>query len=178
MYSLFTRQLLMGAGHCPWGEFTDWNVCNIYGCVCLASRYHAMLRPRTFCRFGTLPATLPPCQYSWIVLKETLCRPTTFGKIPNIVGMLPKVPHLSPISHNWPHTYLCDHNWPRKGTFSWIFDSDRWPLTLGHRKISLLSRLKSFFMPNMEVIGQTVVFCGRLKELVVMCLSQMLQRKL
>ena len=25
-----TRQLPMGAGHCPWGGFTDWNVCNIH----------------------------------------------------------------------------------------------------------------------------------------------------
>ncbi len=26
-----TRQLLMGAGHCPWGRYTDRNVCNILG---------------------------------------------------------------------------------------------------------------------------------------------------
>ena len=32
----------MGAGHCPWGGFTDWNVCNIHG---EARRYRAMLRP-------------------------------------------------------------------------------------------------------------------------------------
>ena len=33
-----THQLPMGAGHCPWGGFTDWNVCNIDGEVRLASR--------------------------------------------------------------------------------------------------------------------------------------------
>ncbi len=26
-----TRQLPMGAGHCPWGGHTDWNVSNIHG---------------------------------------------------------------------------------------------------------------------------------------------------
>ena len=26
-----TRQLPMGAGHCPWDGYTDWIVCNIHG---------------------------------------------------------------------------------------------------------------------------------------------------
>ncbi len=27
----YTRQLPMGAGHCPWGGYTDQIVCNIHG---------------------------------------------------------------------------------------------------------------------------------------------------
>ncbi len=43
-----TRQLPMGAGHCQWGGLTDQNICNIYRGAHLASRYRAMLRPRSF----------------------------------------------------------------------------------------------------------------------------------
>ncbi len=30
-YNFYTRQLSIGAGHCPWGGYTDQNVCNIHG---------------------------------------------------------------------------------------------------------------------------------------------------
>ncbi len=35
----YTRQLAIGAGHCPWGGCTDQIVCNIHGEVLLTSRY-------------------------------------------------------------------------------------------------------------------------------------------
>ncbi len=56
--NIWTRQLPMGAGDCQWGGLTDQNVCNIHGDAHLASRYRAMLRPGTFSKFGTLPATM------------------------------------------------------------------------------------------------------------------------
>ncbi len=131
---LETGQMSMGAGHCPLGGFTDWNVCNVHGEVHLASRYRAMLRPRSFSRFDTLPATLAHCQYFRIILEGAPCRPTIF-KVPNIVGTLPKVPHLTLIVHNWPHTYLL---WPKLAQKMHIFvDIWPWPLTLGHKKLFL-----------------------------------------
>ena len=90
-----TRHLPMGAGHCPWGGYTDRNVCNIHEDVRLASRRRTMLQPETFSKFGTLPAKLAPCQYFRIVLEEIPHSPTTFGKMPKIVGTLPKIPHLT-----------------------------------------------------------------------------------
>ncbi len=76
-----TRQLPMLAGHCPLGGNSDRNVCNTHGEVHLALRRRTMLRPRTFSEFGTLPTTLALCQYFHIVLEETPCCPTTFGKM-------------------------------------------------------------------------------------------------
>ncbi len=111
-------------------------------------------------RFGTLPPTMTPCPHSGIILEEASGRPATFGKIPNIVGTLPKVPHLTLIGYNWPHT--CHQDWTRKGTSSWTFALDLWPLSLGHKKISP-SRLRPFFMPDMEAIGQKVLFCGKFR---------------
>ena len=144
----------MGAGHCPWSGCTDWNVCNIHGEVRLASRYRVMLRPRTFSTFGTLPATLAPCQYSRIVLEEAHCRPTPFGKMPNIVGTLPKIPHLTLIGHSWPHTkLLC----PKLAQKRHIFvDNWPWPLTLVYKKISP-SRWRPIMVPNMKALGPTVL---------------------
>ena len=141
------------------GGFTCLNVCNIHGDVLLASRYRAMLRPRTFSWFGTLPARLTPCQYSRIVLEEAPCHSTTLGKIQNIVGTIPKVPHLTLISHNWPHTQAL---WPKlaqKGTFSWIFDLDLWPW------VTKPSRLRPFFMSDMEAIGQKGFILWKVKSL-------------
>ncbi len=85
----------MGAGHCPWGGYTDRIVCNIHTEEHLASRYRAMLRPQTFWKFGTLPATVAICQYWETYLDGDHCRFTTFGKFPKLVGMLPTVPHLT-----------------------------------------------------------------------------------
>ena len=93
--NLSTRQLPMGAAHCQWGRLTDQNVCNIHGDAHLASRYRAMLRPGTFSKFGTLPATLATCQHLETCLEEASCRSLTFGKLPKLVGMLPIVPHLT-----------------------------------------------------------------------------------
>ncbi len=143
----------MGAGHCPWGGYTDRNVCNIHGGY---ASHRAMLRPNTFSGIGTLPAKLAPCHYSRTILEKAPCRPTTFGKMPNIVGTLPKVPHLTLIVHNWPHTSLL---WPKLAQKRHIFvDNWPWPLTfdLGSQKISL-SRMTPIFMPNMEAVGQTVL---------------------
>ena len=50
----WTRQLPMGAGYCQWGGLTDWNICNIYGDVYLASRYRMMLRLWDFYQFWHL----------------------------------------------------------------------------------------------------------------------------
>ncbi len=42
-----TRQLPIGAGHCPWGGHTDRNTCNIHWEVHLASRYpHTKIQVR------------------------------------------------------------------------------------------------------------------------------------
>ncbi len=91
----FTRQLPIGAGHCPWGGHTDWNGCNIHGEVHLASPCCAILRSWTFSKVGTLPATLATCQYWETFLEDAPCPLTTFGKMPKIVGTLPKVPHMT-----------------------------------------------------------------------------------
>ena len=80
-----TRQLPMGAGHCPWGGYTDWIVCNIHGEEHLASRCRAMLRPGTFGKFGILPATLETCQYWETFPDRATCPFATFGKF----GILP-----------------------------------------------------------------------------------------
>ena len=120
----------MGAGHCPWGGHTDRIVCNIDGQVHLASRYRAMLRPWTFSKFGTLPATLATCQYWEIFLKEAPHCPTTFGKMPNIVGTLPKVPHLTLPGPDQSHTELLYPKLAQKISFSSFLTLDLWPLTL------------------------------------------------
>ncbi len=114
----------MGAGHCPWGGYSNRNVCNIDGEVRLTSRYRAMLRPGTFHKFGTLPATLGRSQYYQIVIVETPSCPTTSGKMPRIVGTMPKVPHLFSSVTVDPIPNLCERNWLRKGTFLWIIDLD------------------------------------------------------
>ncbi len=111
---------------------------------------------RIFSTFGTLPAKLPPCQYSRTFLEEAPCRPTTFAKMPNKVGTLPKVPHLTLIVHNWPHTSLL---WPKLAQKRHIFvDNWPWPLTfdLWSQKISL-SRITPMFLPNIEALGQMVL---------------------
>ncbi len=94
----------MGAGHCLWGEYTDRIVCNIDGEVRLASRCRAMLRPGAFHTFGTVPGTVPTCQYLGIFPNEAPCCPTAFGKMPKIVGTLPKVPHLTLPGPDQTHT--------------------------------------------------------------------------
>ncbi len=99
-----TRQLPMGAGHCPWGGYTDRIVCNIHGEVHLASRYRAMLRPGTFSKFGTLPAPLTTCQCLETFLEDAHSCSTTFGVMPNLVGTLPKVPHLTFPGSDRPHS--------------------------------------------------------------------------
>ncbi len=78
--NMITRQLPMGAGHCPWGGYTDRIVCNIHGEEHLASRYRAMLRPGAFGKFGNLPATLETCQYWETFLDRATCCFATFGK--------------------------------------------------------------------------------------------------
>ena len=135
---LFTRQLPMGAGYCPWGGHTDRIVCNIHEEVCPASRYCEMLWPRDFSKFGTLPASLAPCQYSQVILEETPCRITTFGKMPKIVGMLPKVSHRPLTGHNWPHTLPLSPKLAQKRHIS--VDNWPWPLTLCHKKSFLHHR--------------------------------------
>ena len=90
----------MWAGHCPWSEFTDQNVCNIYDDELLASRYHAMLRFGTFSKF----ATMATCQYWEVFPEEEACCLSTFGNMPKIVGTLPKVPHLTIPGPEWTHT--------------------------------------------------------------------------
>ena len=94
----------MGAGHWQCGGFTDRNVCNIHGEELLASRYRAMLRTGTFFKFGTLPATLASCQYYETFIEEADCCSTTFGKLPELVGMLPIVPYLTLPGPEWSHT--------------------------------------------------------------------------
>ena len=101
----WTRQLPMEAGHCPWGGYTDRILCNVDRQVRLASRCRAMLQPGTFPTFGTLPGTMATCQYLGTFLKEAPCCPTTFGKMPIIVGTLPKVPHLTLPGPDQTHTY-------------------------------------------------------------------------
>ena len=100
----WTRQLPMGAGHCPWGGYTDRIVCNIHGEGRLESTCCAMLRPAAFSKFGTLPATLATCQHWETFLDEAPCRSTTFGKLPKLVGTLPKGPHLTLSGHEWTKT--------------------------------------------------------------------------
>ena len=70
----------------------------------LASRYRTMLRPGTFSKIGTLPATLATCQYWETFLDEAPCHSTTFGKLPELVGTLPKVPHLTLPGLEWTKT--------------------------------------------------------------------------
>ncbi len=85
----------MGAGHCLWGGYADEIVYNIDGELHLASRYRAVLRPWTFSKFGTLPATMATCQYCDIILEEASSHFLTFGNLPKFVGMLPIVPSLT-----------------------------------------------------------------------------------
>ncbi len=99
-----TRQLPMGAGHCQWGAYTDRIVCNIHEGVHLASCYRTMLRLGTFSQFGTLPATLAYCQYWETFLEDAPCCPTTFGKMPTLVGTLPKVRPPTLPGPDRPHT--------------------------------------------------------------------------
>ncbi len=127
----------------PWGLATAYGVGlltgNIHWEVHLASRNHycAVQRPRNFSIFGILPATLAPCQYSQMVPEEAPCHPITFGKMPNIFGTLPNVPHLTLIGHNLPHTLVL---WPKLAQKRHIFvDNWPWPLTLGHKKLVLHS---------------------------------------
>ncbi len=94
----------MGAGHCPWGGYTDRIVCNMHGEEHLASRYRALLQPGNFSKFGTLPANLATCQYWETFLDEAPCHSTTFGKLPELVGTLPKVPHLTLSGLEWTKT--------------------------------------------------------------------------
>ncbi len=58
----------------------------------------------TFSNFGILPATLATCQYWETYLEEASHRSLTFGKLPKLVGMLPKVPHLTLPGPKYPHT--------------------------------------------------------------------------
>ena len=84
---------------CPWGPVTANGVdlltkIYIINMETHASQpYRAMLRPRTFINFGTLPATLAIYQYWETYLEEASCLSPTFGKLPILVGMLPIVPH-------------------------------------------------------------------------------------
>ncbi len=56
----------------------------------------SLTRAWDFFKFGTaLPATMTHCQKCGICPEEAPCRFTTFGKMPKIVGTLPKVPHLT-----------------------------------------------------------------------------------
>ena len=48
-----------------------------------------------FTALAPLPATMAHCQQWETFLEEAPCRFTTFGKMPKIVGTLPKVPHLT-----------------------------------------------------------------------------------
>ncbi len=115
----------MGAGYCPWGGHTDWNGCNIHGEV--------HLRSGTFSKFGTLPATMATCQYWETFLEEAPCPPTTFGKMPKIVGMLPKLPKSTPYDPpwSWSDPYLTSGPKidPENAVFCgfWTLTSDRWP---------------------------------------------------
>ncbi len=84
---VITRQLPMGAGHCPWGGYTDRIVCNIHGEEHLASRCRAMLRPGTFGKFGILPSTLATCQYC-----ETFLDGACFG-----LGILANLASCQPL---------------------------------------------------------------------------------
>ncbi len=52
----------------------------------------------------TLPATLATCQHWETFLDEAPCHSTTFGKLPKLVGTLPKGPHLTLSGHEWTKT--------------------------------------------------------------------------
>ncbi len=61
--------------------------------------------PTFFSKFGTLPAITATCQCWDIFLEESPCPPATFGKMPKIVGNLPKVPPHDP-PWFWSDPYL------------------------------------------------------------------------
>ena len=114
----------MGAYHCPLGGNTDRNICITHRKIRLISRCCVMLRSGTSSKFGTLPATLAPCQYVLIVLEET------------------------PLSYN-PISNPCDQNWPRNGTFSWIIDLDLWPWNIENQQGATNTNMPT----KMELLG-------------------------
>ncbi len=50
----YTRQLLMGAGHCQWGGFTDRNVCNIWPLGSLAAAGECVTHGRKEGKLGNI----------------------------------------------------------------------------------------------------------------------------
>ncbi len=115
-----------------------------------------VLWPGTSSKFGTLPTTLASCQYLEIILEESSCCPTAFGKMPKMVCTLPRVPHLTPplvpIGHI-PNFY--DQNCPRKGRFCGFLP---WPLTfdLDLQKVLLLAT-RPIKLANIKAVGQSVL---------------------
>ncbi len=82
---------------CPWGPVTVNGADLLTEIYVIYMEAHTSHRAtarcfgsRTFTNFGTLPATLAPCQYWETYLKGASHRSLTFGKLPKLVGMLPK----------------------------------------------------------------------------------------
>ncbi len=87
---------------CPWGPVTANGVdllTEIYVIYMETYTSHRAIArcfdSGTFTNFGTLPAELATCQHLETCLGEASCSSLTFGKLPNLVGMLPIVPHLT-----------------------------------------------------------------------------------
>ena len=116
----------MGAGHCPSGGFTDWNVCNIHGDLRLPSRCRAMLRPRTLFQiwhFATHNDTLPTfrnhsrrslrsscniwenTKYSWHTAKSTPPDPHRLQLTPYLSPRLDQKRHIFVDICPWPLTF-------------------------------------------------------------------------
>ncbi len=118
----------MGAGHCPWGGYTDRIVCNIHGEGRLASRYRAMIRPETFPSFGTLPAPgdlsrwSPLSFYSiWQTAKISwhAAKRTSPDRLRSWIDR-----NLAPITKSRCNNLL----------FLYFYDLDLWPWTLIYQK--------------------------------------------
>ena len=84
-------------------------------------------------KFGTLPATLATCQYWETFLDEAPCHSTTFGKLPELVGTLPKVPHLTLSVLEWIKKNLAAVTKSRCKNLSFVLFWP-WPLTLIYQK--------------------------------------------
>ena len=87
---------------CPWGPVTANGVDLLTEIYVIYMETHTSHRAiarwfgyGTFSNFGTLPATLATCQYWETYLEEASRRSLPFGRLPKLVGMLPKVPYLT-----------------------------------------------------------------------------------
>ncbi len=87
---------------CPWGPVTANGADLLTEIYVIYMETHTSHRATarcfdsgTFTNFGTLPATLASCQYWETYLECASHRSLSFGNMPKLVGMLPKVPHLT-----------------------------------------------------------------------------------